>query len=923
MNVRSLVIMAGLLSLAGMGWGASPADAQAGGAGQESFVVLDTAGFWRLHHTFRQPVMQCEDGLVVIPRYDANIKGAWQIGQLKTWHSNLLAKPSPDPSAGWTRAEFDDSSWIRGTACRAVRSPYLYRLALRGKFTVTEAARVKDLVLEVGYHGGAIVYLNGEEIARQDRTPDAGLATPYPTEAFVDEAGKLIKTRGDAPLWKPTPTAQTAARIDARVRTLRVPLPATGLRPGANVLAVELIRAPYHKIVEEQLAISTNHGNHKTYDLTWNTCEIKRVRLTASAADGLVSAAVRPAGFQIWNSDPLATDYDLDFGDPAEKAELVRLVGARNGFYSGKVVVGSDKPILNPSATAGDLKGPEGTIAAAEVRIRYGMPWGDVALTNPGCGELLPYPAEPTPLVALLDGPPNEIPVYQKPITPRCMALGGQPAPVFGAVLPIWVTVKVPGDARPGVYEGPITIRAEGMPATSIPLQVKILDYCLPDPSQWRTWVELIQSPDTLATEYGVARWSDRHWEMIAKSMSYLKAVDSRVLFAPLIAKSNVGNDESMVRWIRKGENQYDYDFSILEKYLDVAEKQIGKPEVVIFNVWDRYLTRKESGGRTFQVEKGLRASKAGPVVTLLESAGKTEEVCLRDYTEAGATEMWKPLFDQLRQRMKKRGLEGAMQLGMFSDFWATKEQSAALKEISGGLPWASASHYFRKSPYEGLVAFGYQSSYFGAMFGMTKSLSGWKNDNPHVLFERVPLDGYPLAKWRLLAEQSVTGNVRGVGRLGADAWPVVKDNSGRRVARVWERWPGSNWGYLNADCSVLAPGPEGPVATAQFEALREGIQECEALIALEASAMAKDAAERLGPELAGRCADALNHRRESLWRSFALYQSGPDYNHEATSWRERTGLTGYLWFLASDWQGRSERLYTLAAEVQKAIAAQ
>jgi hypothetical protein len=61
------------------------------------------------------------------------------------------------------------------------------------------------------------------------------------------------------------------------------------------------------------------------------------------------------------------------------------------------------------------------------------------------------------------------------------------------------------------------------------------------------------------------------------------------VIYVPLIAQSNQGNAESMVRWVAKGGNQYEYDFSIMDKYLDLAEKYLGKPQIVVFNVWDEW----------------------------------------------------------------------------------------------------------------------------------------------------------------------------------------------------------------------------------------------------------------------------------------------------------------------------------------------
>jgi hypothetical protein len=122
-------------------------------------------------------------------------------------------------------------------------------------------------------------------------------------------------------------------------------VPASALRKGVNVLAVELVRAPYPKIVEEQKAPPKGRDPDPIYDLSWNTCEIRHVRLTAAGAEGLVPNAVRPAGLQVWNSDAMATDFDLDFGDAGGGPGPIRIVGAKNGSFAGKVVVGSGKAV--------------------------------------------------------------------------------------------------------------------------------------------------------------------------------------------------------------------------------------------------------------------------------------------------------------------------------------------------------------------------------------------------------------------------------------------------------------------------------------------------------------------------------------------------------------------------------------------------
>ena len=89
-----------------------------------------------------------------------------------------------------------------------------------------------------------------------------------------------------------------------------------------------------------------------------------------------------PTEFQVWNQNLLASDFDVEFGDRAEKLRPIEIAGARNGSFSGKLMVGSAGPIRGLTVTAADLKGPGGIIPAANVTIRYGTPWGDDSMVE-------------------------------------------------------------------------------------------------------------------------------------------------------------------------------------------------------------------------------------------------------------------------------------------------------------------------------------------------------------------------------------------------------------------------------------------------------------------------------------------------------------------------------------------------------------
>jgi len=868
-------------------------------------VILDTSGFWRMHHTLKPPVVQLDDG----PK--AALTGI-------KW----LDWETPPPSEDWTKADFDDHWWARFPLRRAAITPYLARLCLRGKFTVTAPAKVRGLSLLLDYHGGAIVYVNGKEIARGNvPAGQSELAEGYPEEAFIDAKGELLTSGSSG-------DAEAKRRIGLRTRKLAaVPVPADCLRTGVNVLAIDIVRAPYHKVVTTKKPLDQRvyYIRRHPYDLNWSTCHIDRVQLAANTAEGLVPNCTRPNGLQVWNSDPLAGDFDLDFGDTCEELRAIHLVGARNGSYSGKVVVGSTKPIMELKAAASDLKGSRGTVPSSAVHLRYGIRWGqEHAVSMPYAGSW-PYPAKESLLGALAEKPLAEFPVQRKPPARNGLKTPNQPALVAGAVTSIWATVRVPADAKPGVYRGKITIRAQGHKPVNAPIELKVLDWSLPDPQDYKTWIEFIQSPDTLSVEYGIEPWSDRHWKMIAQSFRYLNEIGSRTAYVPVIAQTNLGNEHSMVRWIRKGENKFDFDFSVMDKYIDIAAKNMGKPKIVCFVVWDISLLKKELhdlGGTVAGKARKALAGK-GPLVTVVDPATrKLENIHLPLFTDAASGEIWKPLFAEIRSRMKARGLDGATALGFISDAQPTKEQAQFLQETSGGLPWVVHAHQ-PCLQLQGIGKVAYHVRVWGNAYpnGGT-SLFGWKGDFLGAQFQRGDQNGAAAARWRHCAEVNVAGRQRGIGRLGADFWYAVKDKKGRRVGTVAGRYPQSAWANLDLLSHFLAPGPDGPVVTNRFEAVREGVQECEARIYLETALTDKALRAKLGEELAGRIKQLLDERILYMWKNFSnLRITGRHWDWAFfTPWRG-VGAPGHSWFLGTGWQQRSEKLYALAAEVQKKLA--
>ncbi len=99
---------------------------------------------------------------------------------------------------------------------------------------------------------------------------------------------------------------------------------------------------------------------------------------------------------------------------------------------------------------------------------------------------------------------------------------------------------------------------------------------------------------------------------------------------------------------------------------------------------------------------------------------------------------------------------------------------------------------------------------------------------------------------------------------------------------------------YRNNARHLAAAGPDGPAGTVRYEALREGIQEAEARIAIERALAADGAADRVGAE------------RIAAFEALQL---------ERLSWRR---WNDWDWSMGPEWKARALRLYRLAGEITR-----
>jgi hypothetical protein len=156
-------------------------------------------------------------------------------------------------------------------------------------------------------------------------------------------------------------------------------------------------------------------------------------------------------------------------------------------------------------------------------------------------------------------------------------------------VQPVWIEAAVPSDAPPGTYQGTICIYTHKMfedeiLAKTMTFSLQVYDVVLDDPGDNRFYLNLWLHMSNIARKHEVALWSDRHFEILehyVRSQAQLgqKSVMLIVSEIPWSGQNcyrivnNLSDlfEYSMVRIIRSTSGEFRYDFSVLDKYIDLC----------------------------------------------------------------------------------------------------------------------------------------------------------------------------------------------------------------------------------------------------------------------------------------------------------------------------------------------------------------
>ena len=363
-------------------------------------------------------------------------------------------------------------------------------------------------------------------------------------------------------------------------------------------------------------------------------------------------------------------------------------------------------------------------------------------------------------------------------------------------VQPVWLSVIVPDDIPAGRYRGTVTINANGK--HTLKISVDVSSHILPPPSDWKYDLDLWQNPDPVAKVHDVKLWSEEHFSLMRPYYTMLanagqKSITAFIIDQPWGPDHVYYRDPTMIKWSRKKDGSWSYDYSIFDRYIAFVmscgiNKRINCYSMV---TWDlSFIYFDESKGDTVSI---------------------TARPGSREYNE-----LWEPMIRDFTNHLKSKGWFDKTTIAMDErDMESMKEVIALLKRIDPAWKTALAGNYH---PEIAMDIFDYCIIIHGK-FEPDVLRARKDADKPSTYYtacgENHP-NGFtfsPPAENTWISWYAAAEGFTGYLRWAYNNWTRSTLEDTR-----YKTWPGG-------DCYQIYPGPRSSI---RFEKLIEGIQDFE-----------------------------------------------------------------------------------------------
>lgn len=515
-----------------------------------------------------------------------------------------------------------------------------------------------------------------------------------------------------------------------------------------------------------------------------------------------LAVGAEDGGLNLWAVDPLVKV----FRDAKPDGEAEATADAARGEHASfQLVVRSDEPIEELQAEVGPLKlETDAKIAIGGAAVRFvGYVPVDKPIPSPPKDQLRKPPADfPDPL---LEQPTIDV--------------------AAGQTQPIWITLPVPADARPGVYRGTVRVSAKiaGKKQTvTANVSLQVFDVTVGRTRLWNTnWFSMTWRHMKIAPKPD----SPEYWALMRRYARRMAEYRQNVaIISPLsLAKFGVGPDGKLT-----------IDFSRFDKWVNIFIE-----EGVIGRIEGGHIGGRAGGWFSLFV-MNIREVADGKVVArrVAPDSPKAEHFyaaflpALRDHLREKG---WLKLYMQhLADEPIGCNIASYREMARIVRKYAPElriVEAVHTKDLAGAIDvWVPQLNYLHKdfSFYKERRQAGDELWFYTCIYP--------QGEYANRFIEQ------PLIKTRLLHWINYRYGLSGYLHWGYNKWN--KDDPFTHTTR-----PHEGTTYLPAgDAYIVYPGADGPLASIRLEAMRDGIVDHELLSMLAERDAA--AADRLAAEI-------------------------------------------------------------------------
>lgn len=488
----------------------------------------------------------------------------------------------------------------------------------------------------------------------------------------------------------------------------------------------------------------------------------------------LVGAVALAAGAEpvVWSADPLVKVF-RDTPPPTQPTARLTVHAARDEYESAQLCVRSAAPLRQVRLGVGELRGAKGVLPAETVS------WNPVGYVP------VKWNTYHTPPGQLIRKAPFECPDPLLPAKPADL-----PANV---TQPFWVTVHVPRDAEPGDYTGSVAVQWDGGQA-SVPVSLTVWPFALPREQHlaFTNWID----PGALAKYSGVAVDSDAFYDVLAEYARACAAHHQNILWVGL---DTIGITE-------QGGGGLQFDFTRFDRWVETVTasgcgrlieiKPLGRwakgwdsPEIALHG----YTVTGADGTRRKLSAEACLPHLLPALEAHLKQHGWLQRTVLHIADEPAVQHVasYREKSDwvhSLAPGIRRIDAIEAPEFGDSVEIWVPK-----LNHLYNWLP-----HYQRAQ------ARGAEMWFYTCC-------------HPTASYPNRFLD-FPLLSTRLLQWYNWRYKLSGYLHWGLNFWVDDPLHSAGRANLP----PG--------DCWIVYPGPDGPLSSIRWEALRDGFEDYEYL---------------------------------------------------------------------------------------------